>query len=178
VVPGKIPLARTLQLISGPRCVATAASGECAMTITNIHRHAVDLSEPTMRALRLLCRLDDVTPERFIDRLVMEFLDLRWDEIEDAQRTPAPRRRRAPARVIDLAAERSRRRVAAGRAAFDVHVRSRALRDYSLLLRARSLVARRKCDLALESWPVPRATQPWAPGAGDHETPVRMAPGA
>jgi hypothetical protein len=126
------------------------------MTITNIHRHAVELSEPTMRAVQLLSRLDHVTPERFIDHLVMEFLELRCDEIE-APDTPRPHRRRGPAQVIDLATERGRRRLAAGRAAFDVHTRSQALRDRSALLRARSLEARRMCDLALRSWRAPLA---------------------
>jgi len=111
------------------------------MNVRRFDRRKVDLSDAAMRALQTIASLDRLTAGEALERLIMDFLELRWDEIsemEDAM--PAPPTR-PPAKVIDLVTRRSRNGVERARRIGDVMQRSQALREHSSRLceRARSM---------------------------------------
>ena len=111
------------------------------MNVRRFDRRRVELSDAAMRALQTIAYLDHLTAGEALERLVMDFLELRWDEISEIEEAvPAPPAR-PPAKVIDL--ETHRRRLSLGRARQmrDVMQRSQALRvlPSRLCERARSV---------------------------------------
>jgi hypothetical protein len=119
------------------------------MNVRRFDRRRVELSDAAMRALQTIAYLDHLTAGEALERLVMDFLELRWDEISEMEEAmPAPPAR-PPATVIDLETRRSRQGLERARQMRDVMQRSHALRAHSLRLceRARSMRTRARQQL-------------------------------
>jgi len=102
------------------------------MNVRRFDRRKVDLSDGAMRALQLIAALDRVTPREALERLIMDFLELRWDEISEMDEArPAPSAR-PPAKVIDL--ETRRQGLERAQQMRDVIQRSQALRAHAVRL--------------------------------------------
>src|SRR5437879_13676843 len=80
------------------------------MNVRRFDRRKVDLSDAAMRALQTIAHLDHLTAGEALERLIMDFLELRRDEISAMEPTmPAPLTRRPPAKATDIEAHRRRR---------------------------------------------------------------------
>src|SRR5256885_15649817 len=80
------------------------------MNVRRFDRRKVDLADAAMRALQTIAQLDHLTAGEALERLIMDFLVLRWDEISEMEQTmPVPLTRRLPAKVSDIDAHRRRR---------------------------------------------------------------------
>src|SRR5947208_16828791 len=99
------------------------------MNVRRFDRRKVDLSDAAMRALQTIAHLDHLTAGEALERLIMDFLELRWDEISEMEQTMPVRltRRRTP-KVIDIEAHRSRRSLQRPPQAGQVMERSQAPR--------------------------------------------------
>jgi hypothetical protein len=127
------------------------------MNVRRFDRRKVDLSDAAMRALQTIAHLDHLTAGEALERLIIDFLELRWDEISEMEQTmPVPLTRRPPAKVIDIEAHRSRRSLQRTHQIGDVMQRSQALRAHSVRLceRARAVrtVARQQLRDADQAW--------------------------
>ncbi len=123
------------------------------MNVRRFDRRKVDLSDAAMRALQTIAQLDHLTAGEALERLIMDFLELRWDEISEMEQTmPVPLTRR----LIDIEAHRSRRSLQRTHQIGDVMQRSQALRAHSVRLceRARAVrtVARQQLRDADRAW--------------------------
>src|SRR5882672_10897506 len=99
------------------------------MNVRRFDRRKVDLSDAAMRALQTIAHLDHLTAGKALERLIMDFLELRWDEISEMEQTmPVPLTRRPLTKVIDIEAYRSRRGLQRTHQIGDVMQRSQALR--------------------------------------------------
>ena len=111
------------------------------MNVRRFDRRKVDVSDAAMRALQTIACLDHVTAGEALERLIMDFLELRWDEVSEMDEAmPAPPTRPA-AKVIDIETRRSRQGLDRASQVRDVMQRSHALREHSSRLceRARSM---------------------------------------
>src|SRR5262249_53346443 len=126
-------------LDDGPRRPYASPHREGApMNVRRLDKRRIELSEPTFHALQVLAQLDRLTPQEVLERLVLDFLELRWDEASVLELAAPPRPQRPPAKVIDLDTHRSRESLRESRQIIDVMERSRALRAHSERLRARA----------------------------------------
>src|SRR5262249_59980856 len=99
------------------------------MNLRRLDRRKVEMSDAAMRALQTIASLDHLTAGEALERLIMDFLELRWDEITEMEEMMPPRPARPPAKVIDLGMRRSRKAVDRAHEIHDVIQRSRALRE-------------------------------------------------
>jgi len=111
------------------------------MNLRRFDRRKVELSDAAMRALQTIASLDHLTAGEALERLIMDFLELRWDEISEMEEMMPPPPARPPAKVIDLERRRSRMALDRTTRIRDVMQRSQALREHSssLCQRARSM---------------------------------------
>ena len=114
------------------------------MNLRRFDRRKVEMSDAAMRALQTIASLDRLTAGEALERLIMDFLELRWDEISEMEEMMPPRPARPPAKVIDLRRRRTRKAVDRVNEIPDIIERSRALREVSSHLRehARSVRTR------------------------------------
>jgi len=100
------------------------------------------MSDAAMRALQTIASLDHLTAGEALERLIMDFLELRWDEITEMEEMMPPRPARPPAKVIDLGMRRGRKAVDRANQIRDVVQRSLALRERASRLCERARSAR------------------------------------
>ena len=114
------------------------------MNVRRLDRRRVEVSEPTLRALQVLAQLDRLTTGEVLERLVLDFVELRWDEVSVLEVAALPPSKRPPAKVIDLDTHRRRETLRKSCQIGDVVERSRALRAHSdrLCERSRSVRGR------------------------------------
>src|SRR2546430_5074886 len=98
------------------------------MNVRRFDRRKVDLSDAAMRALQTIAQLDHLTAGEALDRLIMDFLELRRAELSEMEQTmPVPLTRPLPAKVIVIEAHRSRWSLQRTQPIGDVTQRSQAL---------------------------------------------------
>jgi hypothetical protein len=127
------------------------------MKVRPIGEQRIQMSVPAFRAAQLLARMEGVTVEQAIERLLCGFLEGRLEAIAEYQREreEAVPSRRPPARVIVLDERRRRRgpdgqsRNAVGRSARQ-RERSREIRRRAAQLRQHSAEAKRLAAAARE----------------------------
>jgi len=112
------------------------------MNLRRFDRRKVEMSDAAMRALQTIASLDRLTAGEALERLIMDFLELRWDEISEMEEMMPPRPARPPARVIDLEMRRGRKAVDRANQIRDVVQRSLALRERASRLCERARSAR------------------------------------
>src|SRR5215470_13878883 len=126
----------------GNRSYASPYSREAAMNLRRLDRRKVEMSDAAMRALQTIASLDHLTAGEALERLIMDFLELRWDEITEMEEMMPPRPARPPAKVIDLGMRRGRKAVDRANQIRDVVQRSLALRERASRLCERARSAR------------------------------------
>src|SRR5215467_12834651 len=78
------------------------------MKVRRIDRRKVELPDRAIRALQLLAHLDRITPQEMLERLIVDFLELRWEDVHAAEQAVTPAPKGKPAKVIDLDHRRRR----------------------------------------------------------------------
>ena len=127
------------------------------MKVRRIDRRKVELPDRAIRALQLLAHLDRITPQEMLERLIVDFLELRWEDVSAVEQVVTPPPKGKPAKVIDLDDRRKSRIFEQALTIHNVVERSQALRAHSTRLCERSQRVRHQARQSMRN-----ADRAWA----------------